>query len=78
MGYLVALAAFAIAGAALMRGQGGARTAGLIVGLAALLQVSLGILTVLAVSPLPLSLGHQAGAVLLWGSTLAAVRFAWR
>ena len=42
------------------------------------LQAALGIMTVLAVSPLSLSLLHQAGAAILWMTTLVAARAAWR
>jgi cytochrome c oxidase assembly protein subunit 15 len=74
-GYIVALFALAIGVVALARGQGAARIAGVTVGVIALLQVGLGVLTVLTVSPLPVSLAHQAGAVLLWAATLMTIRF---
>jgi cytochrome c oxidase assembly protein subunit 15 len=77
-GYVVALLALALALVGLVRGQGEARWALGLVGLVALLQAGLGIMTVLAVSPLSLSLLHQAGATVLWMITLVAARAAWR
>jgi len=78
LGYVVALGALVIAGAALVRGQGPARVAGAAVGAIAVVQVGLGVLTVLAASPLSLSLMHQAGAVALWAAALVSARLAWR
>lgn len=75
-GYVVALFALMLALAALMRGSGAARVAALGVGGIALVQVCLGVATVLSVSPLSLSLLHQFGAVLLWVSALLAARAA--
>jgi heme a synthase len=40
--------------------------------------VLLGVLTVLAASPLSLSLMHQAGGVALWAAALVSARLAWR
>ena len=77
-GYLVGLFALTLSLVGLIRGQGAARWALGLVGLVALLQVALGILTVVAASPLPLSLLHQAGAAILWMTTLVAARAAWR
>ncbi len=77
-GYVVALIALAIGGFALARGEGVARVAGATVGAAALVQVLLGVLTVLAASPLSLSLMHQAGAVALWVAAVVSTRLAWR
>jgi len=77
-GYVVALVALAIALAAGLRGEGEGRAAGLALGAMALLQVALGVLTVLAVSPLSLSLLHQFGAVALWVAAITATRIAWR
>jgi cytochrome c oxidase assembly protein subunit 15 len=77
-GYVVGLAALLLALVALVRGQGAARWAAAAVGLIALLQVGLGIMTVLAVSPLSLSLLHQAGAAILWMSAVVTARAAWR
>jgi cytochrome c oxidase assembly protein subunit 15 len=77
-GYVVALVALSIALAAGLRGQGEGRAAGLALGAMALLQVTLGILTVLAVSPLSLSLLHQFGAVALWVAALTVTRIAQR
>jgi cytochrome c oxidase assembly protein subunit 15 len=76
MGYLVALAALLLALVALARGQGAARWAALLVGALALGQAALGVGTVLAVSPLWLSLLHQLGAALLWMGTLVCWRAA--
>jgi cytochrome c oxidase assembly protein subunit 15 len=77
-GYLVALLALSLAAIAAFRGQGAARWAALAVGALALVQAALGIHTVLAASPLSLSLVHQAGAVALWIGALICVRAAWR
>jgi cytochrome c oxidase assembly protein subunit 15 len=77
-GYAVAIAALVLALTALVRGHGAARWAMTLVGLAALAQAGLGILTVLAASPLSLSLVHQAGAAMLWMATVIAARAAWR
>jgi cytochrome c oxidase assembly protein subunit 15 len=77
-GYVVALFAVLLALVALFRGRGEARGALALVGLAALLQAGLGIMTVVAASPLSLSLIHQAGAALLWMATVIAARTAWR
>lgn len=73
-GYLVALAALTIAVLAFMRGTGAARGAGVAIGAIALVQACLGIATVLTVSPLSLSLAHQAGAALLWMASLVLLR----
>ncbi len=73
-GYLVALFALGVALAALMRGEGEGKAAGLAIGALALLQVMLGVLTVLAAAPLSLSLLHQFGAVALWIATVGTVR----
>lgn len=77
-GYAVALFSLVLALVGLIRGQGEGRWALAFVGLVALLQAALGIMTVLAVSPLSLSLLHQAGAAVLWMTTLVAARAAWR
>lgn len=73
-GYLVALSALAIAALAWTGGQGAAKGAGLAIGAIALGQACLGIATVLTVSPLSLSLIHQAGAAVLWISALVLLR----
>jgi cytochrome c oxidase assembly protein subunit 15 len=78
LGYVVGLTALALAFAALIRGQGPARNAALAVGAIALLQVGLGIQTVISASPLSLSLMHQAGAALLWCGALVSARASWR
>jgi heme a synthase len=77
-GYGVAVIALVIAALAAWRGQGVARVAGVSVGAIALVQVALGVLTVLAASPVSLSLMHQAGAVALWAAALVSARLAWR
>lgn len=73
-GYLVALSALTIALLAFFRGDGRARTAGLALGGVALLQMVLGIVTLVSVTPLPLALAHQFGAALLWLTTVATLR----
>jgi cytochrome c oxidase assembly protein subunit 15 len=75
---VVAFVALVLALTGLVRGQGEARVALGLVGLVALLQVGLGIMTVLAASPLSLSLLHQAGAAVLWMTAAMAARAAWR
>lgn len=77
-GYVVALFAMTLALTGLVRGQGEAKLAVGLVGLVALLQACLGIMTVIAVSPISLSLLHQAGAAVLWMTTLVAARAVWR
>jgi cytochrome c oxidase assembly protein subunit 15 len=69
-GYLVALSATVIAVLALTRGTDAARAAGIAVGIAALGQAALGIATILLFDPLALALAHQAGAAILWGTTV--------
>jgi len=70
LGYIVALWALVLGATAAIRGQGALRWLGLGVATLALAQAGLGVTTVLAVSPLSLSLAHQAGAVLLWITTV--------
>jgi cytochrome c oxidase assembly protein subunit 15 len=77
-GYLAALCAMVLGLVSLAFGRGAARWAGTAVGAVALLQVGLGIQTVISGSPLGLSLVHQAGAAILWMTTLACARIAWR
>src|SRR5262249_1568531 len=77
-GYLVALAALTIAAFALMRGQGSARGAAIVLGCGALAQAGLGVGVVMHAAPLGLSLAHQAGAAALWICGVAAARAAWR
>jgi heme a synthase len=77
-GYVVALFALGVSLAAALGGTGEARVVGFAVGAVALVQVLLGVLTVLAVSPVSLSLLHQAGAVALWAATLTCAKAAWR
>lgn len=78
LGYATAAVALLVAAFALARGHGPARWAAIGVGLAALLQVGLGIHTVLSASTLWPSLVHQAGAVVLWVLALVTARAAWR
>lgn len=78
LGYVVALAALALAMLAAWRGRGAARWAALAAGALALAQAGLGIGTVLLGSPLWISLTHQAGAALLWLAALVSFRAAWR
>ncbi len=73
-GYLVGVVALVMAFAALIWGRGIARYAALAVGGLALLQVGLGIQTVISFSPLWLSLLHQAGGALLWVSAIVCAR----
>jgi heme A synthase len=73
-GYLVAFSALTIALLAFFRGDGRARTAGLALGAVTLLQMVLGIVTLVSVTPLPLALAHQFGAALLWLTTVATLR----
>ena len=75
-GYLVALVSLIIGIASLAFGTGPARWAGAAVGGVALAQAALGIQTVLSVSPLGLSLLHQAGAAILWLLTIACAHVA--
>ena len=77
-GYVVAIVALLLALVGLIRGEGEARWALGLIGLVALLQAGLGIMTVVAASPLSLSLLHQAGAAVLWMTTVVAARAAWR
>jgi len=72
-GYLVALVSLLIGLGALGFGNGAARWIGAAVAGMALIQAALGIQTVISVSPVGLSLLHQAGAAVLWLlSTLSA------
>jgi heme A synthase len=43
----------------------------------ALLQMLLGIITLVSVTPLPLALAHQFGAAVLWLTTVLALRAAY-
>ncbi len=72
-GYLVALLALVLGVLALGFGTGAARWIGAAVGALALVQAALGIQTVISVSPLSLSLLHQAGAALLWVAAIACL-----
>jgi heme A synthase len=62
----VAVVSLIIGLIALGFGNGAARWAGVAVGGMALVQAALGIQTVISVSPVGLSLLHQAGAAILW------------
>ena len=73
-GYLVAFGALAIAALAFTRGTGAARGAGIAVGVLALCQAALGIVTILMLDPLALALAHQAGAAILWSAAAVLVR----
>jgi cytochrome c oxidase assembly protein subunit 15 len=75
-GYLVALVSLIIGIASFAFGTGPARWTGAAVGAVALVQAALGIQTVLSVSPLGLSLLHQAGAAILWLLTIACAHVA--
>ncbi|MEZ5960658.1 MAG: COX15/CtaA family protein [Hyphomonadaceae bacterium] len=77
-GYVVGFFALLLALVGLIQGRSEARWVLGLVGLVAVLQAGLGIMTVLAVSPLSLSLLHQAGAAILWMTTLVAARATWR
>jgi heme a synthase len=77
-GYLIALASLLIALIALGFANGAARWAGAAVGALALLQAAIGIQTIISVSPLGLSLLHQAGAAILWMTALIYSRAAGR
>lgn len=70
-GYLVALVSLVIGLVAFGLGSGALRWLGVAVGALALLQAALGIQTVISVSPLGLSLLHQAGAAVLWMAATA-------
>lgn len=74
LGYVIALASLVFAYLARSKGTGAGRMMGAAVGVIALFQALLGIVTVVSVSPLSLSLLHQAGAAVLWMTTLAAGR----
>lgn len=73
LGYIVALTAVALAAMALLRGQGGARTAALALGGLALAQAALGVVTVITGSHLHVALTHQFGAAALWSCAIAAL-----
>jgi cytochrome c oxidase assembly protein subunit 15 len=75
-GYLIALAALVLAGFGLVKGDGAGRWAALAVGFLALVQVGLGIASVLSVAALAPSLLHQAVAAVLWMAALVCVRLA--
>lgn len=78
MGYFVALLALLISVTGLIRGQGAGRMVAGLLGVAAVVQVILGIGTVLSASALAPALVHQAGAAVLWMSALACARAGWR
>jgi cytochrome c oxidase assembly protein subunit 15 len=75
--YLVVIAAVGVAGAGLNSGvlMGQSRGLALAVGVIAVLQALLGVATLVTRVPLPLALGHQAGAAILLA---LAVGLAWR
>ncbi|MBL8538587.1 MAG: COX15/CtaA family protein [Hyphomonadaceae bacterium] len=74
LGYVVALTALVVALGALFRGSGAARWCAILLGLAAVTQAGLGIVTVLGGSTLTPSLLHQGAAVLLWTTSIATAR----
>jgi heme A synthase len=74
----VALVSLLIALIALGFGKGAARWAGVAVGGLALAQAALGIQTVISVSPVGLSLLHQAGAAILWMTAVLCAHAAQR
>ena len=75
-GYAAALAALALAAVGAARGQGPAHRAALTVGVLALVQVGLGVATVLMAVPLHLALAHQFGAAALWMGAVITARAA--
>ena len=78
LGYFVALMALLISLTGLIRGQGAGRVVAGMLGVAVVVQVVLGIGTVLSASALAPALVHQAGAAVLWMTALACARAAWR
>lgn len=76
VGYLAGVFAVALAAVAWVRGEGVARLAAVATGGAAILQVALGIFTVVTGSHLALSLIHQFNAALLWMAAIVTSRFA--
>jgi cytochrome c oxidase assembly protein subunit 15 len=54
------------------------RLAGHLVMLAVILQITLGILTLIYVVPVPLATAHQGGAVILLTAMLYALRRIWK
>jgi heme a synthase len=70
-GYVVAFVSLLVALVALGFGTGALRWFGVALGGLALAQAALGIQTVISVSPLGLSLLHQAGAAVLWMTATA-------
>lgn len=78
LGYGVALAALALAGWAALRGRGEGRALAIGLGALALVQVYLGVVTVMLATPLHAALTHQIGAALLWLLATATLRGGWR
>lgn len=75
LGYVVALAALWLAWAGLRTSSSApARTAALAMGLVAMAQMALGIVTVVHAAPMSLGLLHQAGAIVLWISAISMFR----
>ncbi len=74
LGYLVALCALGLAVRALLRGEGLAKRMALCLGVLALIQVALGIATVITGSLPHWALAHQFVAAMLWMATLATAR----
>lgn len=77
-GYVVALAALALAFTAWRKGEGAARDLAVRVGAIALFQAGLGVVTVLTGAHFWLSLLHQATAAFLWLVAVAVARSAQR
>ncbi len=74
LGYAVALAALALAGAAFLRGEGHARRWALVVGALAFGQAALGVVTVITGAHLHVALTHQVGAAVLWAAAVLTAR----
>jgi cytochrome c oxidase assembly protein subunit 15 len=76
VGYLAGIGAVALAFAAKRGSDGVARDASLAVGFLALVQVALGVMTIVTGSHLGLSLAHQLNAALLWLASVVVMRIA--
>lgn len=78
LGYCVAGAAVWLGLLARQHGIGAGRVLGAGLGLAAVGQMGLGIVTVMHAAPLGLSLAHQGGAILLWALAFGCLRISLR
>jgi heme a synthase len=78
LGYIVAGAALGLAALAWRRGEGLARRLAIRLGALALIQVALGVGTVLTATMAHWALAHQFVAALLWLSAVATARAGWR